>query len=34
MQSSIQGKVRLPWGILTQVATVALVILILNTFTL
>jgi hypothetical protein len=34
MQSNIQGKVRLPWGILTQVATVALVIFILNTFTL
>jgi len=33
MQSRIQGKVRLPWGILTQVATVALFIFVLQTFT-
>lgn len=32
MQSKIQGKVKLPWGILTQVVTVSLIILILQTF--
>ncbi len=33
-QSKIQGKVRLPWGILTQVATVAVIIVALQVFTL
>lgn len=33
MQSRIQGKVKLPWGILTQVATVAIFIFVLQTFT-
>lgn len=30
-QSKIQGKLKLPWGILTQVATVMVVVLILGT---
>lgn len=29
-QSHIQGKAKLPWGILTQVATVASIVLVLN----
>lgn len=33
LQHNIQGKVKLPWGILTQVATVALIIFVLQVFT-
>lgn len=30
IQSKMQGKARLPWGLLTQVVTVALIIFVLN----
>lgn len=34
MQHHLQGKVVLPWGILTQVLTVAMIIFVLHTFSI